>query len=35
MNCVLYSSLIMKYNQVSQNVDTTAQCPQPQEKEIS
>ena len=27
MNCTLYSSLVMKYNQISQNVDITAHCP--------
>ena len=27
MNCILYSGLITKYNQISQNVDTTAHCP--------
>ena len=27
MNCLLYSGLLTKYNQISQNVDTTAHCP--------
>ena len=27
MNCVLYSSLVTKYNQISQNVDNTVHCP--------
>ena len=27
MNCVLYSSLVTKSNQISKNVDTTAHCP--------
>ena len=28
MNCILYSGLVAKYNQISQiNVDTTAHCP--------
>ena len=27
MNCVLYSGLVMKSNQISQNVDTTAYWP--------
>lgn len=26
MNCILYSSLVMKYNQISQNVDTNSHC---------
>ena len=25
MNCILYSGLVTKYNQISQNVDTTAE----------
>ena len=27
MNCILYSCLVTKYNQISQNVDTTAHFP--------
>ena len=27
MNCILYSGLVTKYNQISQNVDTAAHCP--------
>ena len=27
MNWVLYSGLATKYNQISQNVDTTGHCP--------
>ena len=27
MNCTLYSGLVTKYNQNSQNVDTAAHCP--------
>ena len=27
MNFILYSSLVTKCNQISQNVDTTAHCP--------
>ena len=27
MNCILYSCLVQKYNQISQKVDTTAHCP--------
>ena len=27
MNCTLYRGLVMKYNQISQNIDTTAHYP--------
>ena len=27
MNFILYSGLATKYNQISQNIDTTAHCP--------
>ena len=27
MNCILYTDLVTKYNQISQNVYTTAHCP--------
>ena len=27
MNCVLYSNLVKKYNEICQNIDTTAHCP--------
>ena len=27
MNCILYRGLVTKYNQISQDNDTTAHCP--------
>ena len=27
MNCILYSCLVTKYNQISQNIDATEDCP--------
>ena len=26
MNCIFYSGVVMKYNQISQNIDTTGHC---------